>query len=249
MYLLKDLAIFGAGLAAGSINTIVGSGSLITFPTLLAFGYPAVVANISNTVGVFPGSVSGAVGYRRELDGQRSRLVVLGLAGALGGLLGGVLLFVLPGHVFRSVVPVLILIACALMAAQPRLSAWLAGRRGDGAVAIGPILMVGVFATGVYGGYFGAAQGVILVALLGTFLCDDLQQANALKNVIAALVNGVAAILFIVVGHVAWAVAGILATGAVIGGQVGATLGRRIPARVLRYVIVVGGTVVGIKLL
>jgi uncharacterized protein len=242
------LAIFGVGLAAGAINTIVGSGSLITFPTLLALGYPAIVANVTNTVGLVPGSLSGAIGYRRELEGQRSRLVPLGVASAAGGLTGGILLLVLPGSVFRQVVPVLILVACVLVVIQPRLSRRLA-QRSRPAVHGGAGLFVTVFATGIYGGYFGAAQGVILIALLAIFIDDDLQRLNAAKNVMAALVNGVAAVLFILVAHVAWGAAGILAAGAIIGGQVGAKVGRKLPPQMLRAIIVVVGVAVAVKLL
>jgi uncharacterized membrane protein YfcA len=256
----EALAILAVGLAAGTINTIVGSGSLITFPTLLAFGYSPVVANISNTVGLVPGSLSGAYGYRRELVGQRSRLIFLGIASAAGGVTGGVLLLVLPGSVFRGVVPVLILVACALVAAQPRLSAVLAKRRAATEAAPpvngGAALFATVFLTGVYGGYFGAAQGVILIALMGIFINDDLQRLNAAKNVLAALVNGIAAVLFIVASatrltsaHVAWSAAGLLAVGATVGGQVGARVGRRLPAPLLRGIIVVVGTAVAIRLL
>ncbi|MDQ1391264.1 MAG: uncharacterized protein QOF30_241 [Acidimicrobiaceae bacterium] len=247
------LAIFASGLAAGTVNTIVGSGSLITFPTLLALGYSPVVANVSNTVGLVPGSISGAVGYRRELVGQRSRLAYLGGASVAGGITGAVLLLVLPGSVFRGIVPVLILLACALIVVQPRLAARVAQRRSapDAPTPAhgGPVLLATVYLTGVYGGYFGAAQGVILIALLGIFVNDELQRLNAAKNVLAALVNGVAALLFIVAAHVAWGPAGILAAGATIGGQVGAKLGRRLPAPVLRVAIVVVGTAVAIRLL
>ncbi len=241
-------AILGVGLAAGTVNTIVGSGSLITFPTLLAFGYPAVVANVSNTVGLVPGAVSGAFGYRRELSGQWSRLVVLGSAAMAGGLTGAILLLVLPGNVFRSVVPALILVSCGLVALQPRLSRRLAGR-SQPAVHGGSGLWLTVFGTGVYGGYFGAAQGVILFSLLAIFINDDLQRLNATKNVLAALVNGVAALLFIAFSHVSWGPAGLLAVGSIIGGQVGATVGRRLPATVLRWAIVLVGTAVAISLL
>ena len=244
------LIIVAVGLAAGTINTIVGSGSLITFPTLLALGYAPVVANVSNTVGLVTGSISGAVGYRRELEGQGARVRTLGVASTAGGLSGGILLLVLPGSVFRSVVPVLILVACALVALQPRLTRGVATRRdGPARPSGGPLLFAAVFATGVYGGYFGAAQGVILIALLGIFVDDDLQRLNALKNVLAALVNGVAAVLFIVFAHVAWVPALLLAAGAIVGGQLGARLGRRIPAQWLRAVIVVVGVVVAVRLL
>jgi uncharacterized membrane protein YfcA len=241
------LAIAGAGFAAGMINTIVGSGSLITFPTLLGLGYAPVVANVTNTVGLFPGSISGAVGYRRELAGQRDRAVWLSVVGALGGVAGGGLLLALPGTVFESVVPFLVIVACGLIAAQPRLTRWMQGRGAGGSRT--PMLAGTVFGTAVYGGYFGAAQGVILIALFAILLTDGLQRLNALKNVVAATVNLAAAVLFAIASHVAWAAAGLLAAGAVAGGQVGALVGRRLPAWVLRGVIVVVGLVVAGELL
>jgi hypothetical protein len=248
MSALEALAIVGVGLAAGTINTIVGSGSLITFPTLLAFGFTPVVANVSNTVGLVPGSLSGAIAYRSELRGQRPRLLVLGVASVAGGVTGAVLLLVLPGSVFRHVVPALILIACILVALQPRLSARLADHRDRHAHG-GPGLFGSVFLTGVYGGYFGAAQGVILVSLLGIFFSDDLQRLNAAKNVLAFLVNGVAALAFMVFAHVAWEAAGLLAAGSVVGGQLGAVVGRRLPAPLLRSVIIAVGVAAAVALL
>jgi len=248
MSFLEALAIAGAGLVAGTINTIVGSGSLITFPTLLAFGFSPVVANVSNTVGLVPGSLSGAVAYRSELRGQRPRLLVLGAASVTGGIVGAVLLLVLPGSVFRHVVPALILAACVLVALQPRLSARLAQNRDRHAHG-GPVLFGSVFLAGVYGGYFGAAQGVILVSLLGIFFADHLQRLNAAKNVLALLVNGAAALLFVAFAHVAWDAAGLVAAGSVVGGQVGGVLGRRLPAPLLRGVIIAVGVAAAVALL
>jgi uncharacterized membrane protein YfcA len=244
---LDAVAIAAAGLAAGAINTIVGSGSLITFPTLLAVGYSPVVANVSNTVGLVPGSVSGAVGYREELRGQLRRILRLLPAAVIGAALGALLLLAVPGA-FGSVVPILILFAVALVIVQPRIARWRA-ERGRVAEHPGPLLYAGVFLTAIYGGYFGAAQGVILLALLGISLDDDLQRLNAVKNVLAAVVNFVAAIYFIASTHIAWGAAGILLVSSTVGGQVGASVGRRIPARVLRAIIVVVGTAVAIKLL
>ena len=249
MSIAAAVAILAAGLAAGAVNTIVGSGSLISFPTLLALGYPPVVANVSNTLGLVPGSASGAIGYRRELRGQRRRVGVLGVASGLGGLTGAVLLLVLPGSVFRGVVPILILAACALVVVQPRLARRLAARGGPSRPHGGPMLMAGVFGTGIYGGYFGAAQGVLLIALLGIFLDDTLQRLNGVKNVLAAVVNGVAAVVFILVADVAWDAAALLAVGAAVGGQIGARVGRRIPAAALRVIIVVVGTTVAVQML
>jgi uncharacterized protein len=248
MSLFEVVGIFAAGLAAGTINTIVGSGSLITFPTLLAFGYSPVVANVSNTVGLVPGSLSGAIGYRAELVGQRSRVIRLGLAAAAGGLTGGLLLLALPAAAFERIVPILILGSVGLVAIQPRLSRAMGDRRAVGKEHTIP-LVVSLYFTGIYGGYFGAGQGVIMMALLGVFLPDNIQRLNGLKNVLAVLINGVAAILFILVAPVAWPAAIILAVGSVIGGQVGARVGRRLPAQGLRLAIIVVGTVVGLKLL
>jgi uncharacterized membrane protein YfcA len=245
---LEAIAILAAGLAAGTINTIVGSGSLITFPTLLAFGYPAVVANVSNTVGLVPGSLSGAIGYRRELVGQSGRVIRLGIAATLGGLTGGLLLLALPAAAFQKIVPILILGSVVLIAIQPRLSRAMGDRRAVGHEHTLP-LVITLYLNGIYGGYFGAGQGVIMMAVLGVFLPDSLQRLNGLKNVLAVLVNGVAAILFIVVAPVAWPPAILLAIGAIAGGQVGASVGRRLPATVLRFAIITIGTIVGVRLL
>jgi uncharacterized protein len=245
---LEIVAIVAVGFAAGTINTIVGSGSLITFPTLLALGYPPVVANVTNTVGLVPGSLSGAIGYRRELEGQRDRALRLGVASVLGGITGGVLLLALPATSFERVVPFLILIAVALVAVQPRLSAVMARRRSGGQTHTVP-LFVTVYLTGIYGGYFGAAQGVILIALLGIFLTDDIQRLNGLKNMLACLVNAVAAVLFILVAPVNAPAALLLAVGSITGGQVGAVVGRRLSPLLLRGVIIGVGTLVALRLL
>jgi uncharacterized membrane protein YfcA len=245
---LEALAILIAGVLAGTINTIVGSGSLITFPTLLAVGYPPVVANVSNTLGLVPGGISGVIGYRRELRGQRDRIVRFGPVAAVGGLCGGLLLLALPADVFGVIVPVLILGACFLVAIQPRLSRMVAARRPDHR---DHRRLVGacVFATALYGGYFGAAQGVILFSLLAVLLEDDLQRLNGLKNALVVVVNLVAAVLFALVAPVAWSAAILLAFGSIVGGQLGAVVGRRLPSTVLRTAIVIVGVIVAIRLL
>jgi uncharacterized membrane protein YfcA len=234
-----------AGVAAGTINTVVGSGTLITFPTLLAFGVPPVTANVSNSIGLVPGSVTGAVGYRRELRGQRSRLLHLASASGLGGLLGGALLLWQPGA-FEVVVPALILLGLLLVVAGPRISAYVARRHEAsgglphrGAWWVWP----GMFACGIYGGYFGAAQGVLMMAVLGIGIDDTLQRLNGAKNVLAALVNGISGVLFVLVADVDWQIVGLIAIGAVIGGVLGSSVGRRLPAPVLRGFIVVVGVV------
>jgi len=246
---LEAALIVAVGVAAGTVNTVVGSGSLITFPTLLALSYAPLTANVSNTVGLFPGTVSGSIGYRRELTGQRPRALVLGSAALVGSLCGGLLLLALPPTSFERVVPFLILIACALVAFQDRLSVWLARHRDHAARRPSALLLAGVFATGVYGGYFGAAQGVILIALLAILLNDDIQRLNALKNVLSAAASGAAALFFIAAGPVAWLPALLLAAGSIAGGQLGALVARRLRPGLLRVVFVVVGILVAIRLM
>jgi hypothetical protein len=247
MTALEILGIVLAGLAAGMINTVVGSGTLITFPTLLWVGLPPVTANVSNTIGLVPGSVAGAWGYRRELAGQRTRLVRLGAGTAGGAIVGATLLLVLPPGVFGAVVPVLIAVACVLVLIQP----WLVGKLKDRTRHAhgGPFVWLLVFGTGIYGGYFGAAQGVILIAVLALGLDETLQRANAAKNVLAGLANLVAGVLFVLVADVDWAVAGLVALGATAGGVLGARLARRLPPNALRGVVVLIGVIAIVTLL
>jgi hypothetical protein len=289
--LLQALIIFAVGLAAGTINTVVGSGTLITFPTLLALGYPPVLANVSNNVGLVPGVASGVHGYRAELVGQRRRVIRLGSASVCGGLLGAILLLVLPAGAFKDIVPALIGIALAMIIFQPRLARRMAARQlaraaaragerdpdggaaqasgasgrsgagGTSAVLVapvtkeataqvgGPVLWVLVFLSGVYGGYFGAAQGVLLIGLMGVAFTDTMQRINAVKNVMAGLVNGVAAVVFIAATHIDWGVAGLIACGAILGGQFGARIGRKLPPWGLRLLIICVGVVALLKLL
>lgn len=245
---IEAVAVVAAGMGAGGINAVIGSGSLISFPTLVAVGYSPVVANVSNNIGLVPGSVSGAWGYRRELEGQGSRARTLAIFSASGAATGAVLLLTLPSEVFDRIVPVLVLLACALMLAQPRLSKWVAGRRAEDARDVGITPMAIAFGAGIYGGYFGAAQGVILLAMLAVFVPDDLQRSNALKNVLAGTVNGVAAVIFIVFADVAWEAVALVAVGAVIGGTLGARFGRRLPPQALRIGVVCIGVFVAFRL-
>jgi uncharacterized protein len=234
------VAIAAAGMAAGAINTLVGSGTLITFPVLLAFGYAPVTANVSNNVGLVPGSVAGAIGYRRELEGQRTRALRFALASALGAATGAALLLVLPAAAFKAIVPVFIAIALISVLLQPRLDRLVAHRRPPEAHGTGlPRLFV--YLAGAYGGYFGAAQGILLLAILGLALPDDLQRINALKNVLAGVVNGVAAVIFILVADVAWGPAALIAAGSVVGAQLAARYGRRLSPQALRALIVAVG--------
>jgi uncharacterized membrane protein YfcA len=249
MSIWEALAIGLAGMAAGTINTVVGSGTLITFPVLLAFGYPPVIANVSNTIGLVPGSISGAFGYRRELTGQRGQAVRLGAMSVLGGITGAVLLLVLPASAFEAIVPVFIAVALILVLLQPRLSRIVANRAVDPRRKGGILTMLAIFATGIYGGYFGAAQGILLLGILGVALAQDLHRTNALKNVLAGLVNGVAGVYFIVAAHVEWVPAGIIACGSIIGAQLGARYGRRLTPAALRGLIVVIGVIAIVHLL
>jgi uncharacterized membrane protein YfcA len=229
-----------AGLAAGAINALVGSGTLITFPVLLAFGYAPVTANVTNTVGLAPGNASGAIGYRRELTGQRARVLRLGLMSLAGGITGAVLLLVLPASAFKAIVPAFIALALMLVVLQPWLVGVLARREINLEQGI-VVLPAAVYLAGVYGGYFGAAQGILLLGILGAALAQDLHRTNALKNVLVGLVNGVAAVYFALAAHVDWGPAAIIAGGSIVGAQLGARYGRRLPPNALRAVIVAVG--------
>ncbi len=246
---LHAIAIFAAGMVAGTINTVVGSGTLFTFPVLLGFGYPPVVANVSNTVGLVPGSVTGALGYRRELTGQRSRVLTLATASVIGGVIGAVLLLSLPASAFKAIVPAFIAVALVLIVLQPRLSRLLAEHRPDGRERPGPIVLLGVLLGGVYGGYFGAAQGIMVLAILSVSLDDELQRLNAVKVILTGLVNLVSGIIFIFAAHVAWGAAGLIAGGSLIGGVLGSRYGRRLSPTALRAIIVVVGITAIVRLL
>jgi uncharacterized membrane protein YfcA len=241
------VAIALAGLAAGTINTVVGSGTLITFPVLLAFGYAPVTANVSNTIGLVPGSLSGAVGYRRELAGQGARARRFGAVSVAGGITGAVLLLVLPASAFKAIVPVFIALALVLIVVQPRLARSLARR--DLAERKGVVMLpLALYLSGVYGGYFGAAQGILLLGILGAALAQSLQRTNALKNVLAGLVNGVAGVYFALAAHVDWGAAAIIACASILGAQLGAHYGRRLRPDALRAVIVVVGVLAIVRL-
>jgi uncharacterized membrane protein YfcA len=216
---------------------------------LLAFGYAPVTANVTNTLGLVPGSAAGAYGYREELRGQWRRTRRLACASVTGGVIGAVLLLELPASAFKAIVPVFIGIALVLVVVQPRLSAWLAARGAAPSPHAGWIVLLCVFLTGVYGGYFGAAQGILLLAILGIGLPESLQRINAVKNVLAGLVNLVAAVVFVFAAHIAWDAALLIAVGAACGGVLGARVGRRLPPAVLRGVIVVVGVSAILQLL
>jgi len=249
------VAVAAAGLAAGSINAVVGSGTLVTFPVLLAIGLPPVTATISNSIGLVPGGVSGVFGYRRELRGQRRLLVTLFPASVLGALTGAFLLLHLPASAFEAIVPGLVGLAVVLVAVQPLLQRRLAARRARGGAdddaefRIGPgrraALIAAAYATGSYGGYFAASQGVLQIGIFGLLLRESLQRLNAIKLVLTLGVNTVAALAYVVVAtdRIDWAAAGLVAVGSLVGGYVGSTVGRRLPAVALRAGIVVLGVV------
>lgn len=241
------VVVLVAGLAGGAINTVVGSGSLITFPTLLAVGLPPITANVSNNIGLVPGGLSGVIGYRTELKGQRERLLRLAPASLAGALTGGLLLLNLPEATFTVIITVLIALSCTLVVIQPRLNRLLAARprRAHG----GPWLWLGALAAGAYGGYFGAGQGILLIGFMGILIDEELQRVNAAKNVLVVVVNGAAAILYALVADVDWLAVLLVALGSTAGGFLGARLGRRLPASVLRGAIVVIGVVAIAKLL
>ncbi|MET9934047.1 MULTISPECIES: sulfite exporter TauE/SafE family protein [unclassified Streptomyces] len=248
----EALAVFAAGIGAGTINTIVGSGTLITFPVLLATGLPPITANVSNALGLVPGSVSGAIGYRRELKGQKKRVLRLGAAALVGGLVGAILLLALPSDAFDAIVPVLIGLALVLVLLQPRIAAAVKRRRERAGTEAhpdgGPALLAGLLLASMYGGYFGAAQGVLYLSLMGLLLHDDLQRVNAVKNILGALVNGVAAVFFLFVADFDWTAVLLIAVGSTIGGQLGAKVGRRLSPAVLRGVIIAVGVVAILQL-
>lgn len=246
------LLIALAGVGAGAINAVVGSGTLITFPTLVALGFPPVTATMSNAVGLVAGGVSGTWGYRRELRGQWHRLRWQIPASLVGAGIGAWLLLHLPETVFTRVVPVLLIGALVLVMVGPRIQAW-AKRRAEFlgqsadhvSAARMAALIAGTFAVGIYGGYFTAAQGILLIAVMGALLPEDMQRMNAAKNLLSLLVNIVAAVAYTVVAfdRISWAAAGLIAVGSLIGGFLGAHYGRRLSPGVLRAVIVVVGLI------
>jgi uncharacterized membrane protein YfcA len=239
----------GAGFAAGAVNAVAGGGSLISFPALLAAGYASVPANVTNSVAVLPGYLGGSLAYRQELRGQRKRIVALSVTSAVGALIGGALLIVGPEDVFEQIVPFLILASCALLAAQPRLSKLISPPAESGGDHRSLRLHAGCFAASIYGGYFGAGLGILLLAVLGLTVRDDLQRLNALKGLLSLVVGLAAALLFAAFGPVAWPAALVMAVTSLIGGQAGVAVARRLDARLLRGLIVAFGVGVAIVLL
>jgi len=241
--------VFVAGIWGGTINTVVGSGTLVTFPVLLGVGLPPVTANVSNTIGLFPGSLAGAYGYRRELRGQVTIALRLGVAMLIGAVGGAILLLTLPPDAFEAIVPVLIVLALVLVVFGRRINERLEQtrhRRGKDAT---PALFGAMLFMGLYSGYFGAAAGVLTMGVFGVLLDEPLQRQNALKNVLVGFANFVAAVIFCFTAEVNWTAAGLVAAGAIIGGVLGARIGRRLSPMVLRAVIVIIGIAAIVKLL
>lgn len=249
---LEMLAVLLAGAGAGAINAVVGSGTLFTFPVLLSLGFPPVTATMSNAIGLVPGSISGTWGYRRELAGQKRRVLGLLPASLLGAVTGAWLLLHLPAETFEAVVPVLLVLALVLVVTQTRIQRALARSRERKAVkeprhggrsGRGIATFVATYLIGIYGGYFAAAQGVLLVGALGALIPETLQRINALKNLLALGVNTVAASTYAIVAYdrISWTAVGLIAAGSLVGGFVGAGVGRRLPTAVLRGLIVALG--------
>ncbi len=251
MSFAEAVVILLAGMAAGTINTIVGSGSLITFPTLVFFGYPPLTANISNNIGLVPGGLTGSWGYRREVAALRPLLLRLAPASLLGGLTGALLLLVLPATVFDMVVPVLVGIGLVLVIVGPGLQRRAAKAHPQQQTpARAAILPVSVFLAGVYGGYFGAAQGVIMMGLMSLLMTENLQALTGLKNFLVLIVNTVAAAIFIIVrgSAIDWRAAALIGLGSLAGGVIGASVGRRLPAALLRAIIIAVGVAAILRL-
>ncbi|AEV82448.1 permease [Actinoplanes sp. SE50] len=249
MDLSHILLLVVAGVAAGGVNAIAGGGSLITFPSLIAAGLPSVDANVTNSVSVFPGYVSSVAGSRADLAGQERRVRSVLPAAVLGSVGGCALLLSTPGRVFEVIVPFLVLGAAATLAFQERLRGLVGHPRGMPARRAAVILQAVVFVGAVYGGYFGAALGVMYVAALALVLDEPLKRINALKNVLSATVGLVTVLVFAFFADVHWAAVATLAPATVVGGYAGARLARRLPATVLKYLIVTFGTTIGLILL
>jgi len=240
---VESLIIVAAGILAGLINAVAGAGTIVTFPVLVALGYPPVVANVSNTVGLIPASVTGALGYRHEVTGHWRSVGYMAIMSLIGGATGAGLLIFLPAEAFSFVIPYLLIIAAILAAAQPTVARYVRRHAGESTsqttLPLTAGLLIGVFATGIYGGYFGAAQGVILLALLGILWSTNLNRANGAKNVLAGIANVISAVVFLFSGLIDWWVVLLVGIGAALGGWIGSRIGRRLPASVLRAILVI----------
>ncbi len=249
MSALEALVLVVVGLVAGGINALAGGGSLISFPSLIALGLPPLTANVTNSVAVWPGYVGTTWGYRRELAPQGRRLLALVPAAVTGAIAGCLLLLVTSEEAFEQLVPFLILSGSLLLAVQGRVTERVRAWPGGGAGIRSPLLHLSVLLAASYGAYFGGGLGVVLLACLGLFVQDGLQQLNGLKSALSLLINAVALIAFSLFAPVDWGVVAVLAPAALVGGYLGAQVARRLnPAR-LRLVVVAFGLVVAVALL
>jgi uncharacterized protein len=242
----------GAALVAGAVNAVAGGGSLISFPALLAVGYPALTANVTNSVALTPGYFGGTLGYRRELAGQRGRILALGVISAVGAVVGAVLLLISSAALFERIVPWLIFLACGLLAAQTRLARLVRERRPAepaGAGGHAAPLFAAQFLAATYGAYFGAGVGIMMLAILGIFLADNLQRLNALKGLLSFLISVVAAVSFLLFADVSLVAVAVMAVASLLGGQLGVVLARRLDDRTLRWLVIAFGVAVGLRLL
>jgi len=249
----EQIAVVAAGLGAGILTSTVGVASLLSFPVLIALGIPPVVANVSNTIGLLPGSMSGSIGYRRELrEVPRPITIAVVALCAIGSIGGVVLLLALPPGVFAALAPWLILFTCLIVGAQPRISRWLRARSNQPhalRTSMSPATYVFTALTGVYGGYFGAGAGVMMMAVLGLGLDLELRVVNGLKTLSLLAANVVAGAIFVVIADVDWTAAALLAAGSIVGGYLGAHIGRRIPGGLLRTLIVIAGITAAVLML
>jgi len=242
--------LLAAGLGAGTVNGVAGGGTLVSFPALLATGLPALQANVTSTVGIWPGYLGGVAGFRSEVRAQpRDRLAALSGAAVVGAVAGSVLLLVTPVAAFKLLAPYLVLGACLLFAVQPLISRRMKERLTADAGGHLRLAAVGTALGSVYGGYFGAGLGVVLLALLGLTVPDDLVRTNGLRAVLSLVVNCVAAVVFLLAAHVAWSDAGLLAGSSLVGGYFGARLARHLPPVVFRVLVVLLGLVTAARLL
>ena len=248
---LDVVFLAAAAFVAGAINAVAGGGSLVSFPALLAVGYPSKAANVTNSVALWPGYVGGSYGYRGELTRQRRRIIALAVPSVLGALAGSVILLSTSESAFDRIVPWLIVFACALMAAQDRLGAWAQAHslQSRDANHVPLLLHAATFGLAVYGAYFGAGLGILTLAVLGILLPDDIQHSNALKGLLSALINFVAVVWFAFFGPVEWAPAAVMSVGALAGGYLGVGVARRLGKKWLRATVIVYGLVVAAVLL
>lgn len=247
MDLVEFAFLAGAAFVAGAINAVAGGGSLVSFPALVAVGYPAKVANITNTVALWPGYIGGSISYAAQLQGQRRRVLILTAPSILGAVVGSAILLYTPAESFEAIVPFLILFAAALMAFQTRIGAWVNRHRPERADADANVeVLVAVFILAIYGAYFGAGLGIITLAVLAILLPDDLHRSNALKGLLSAIINAAAVVYFALFGPVEWVPAAVMAVAALAGGYYGVGAARKLSPQRLRVVVVTYAVVVAV---